>query len=289
MGPRSRMAAPPEVAYRAGPRSRLQTLNPSMNFDQAPPLPPTPAETPAPAAYRPGPRSRMENPPEPAYRAGPRSRLQILNPTLLTNPPPPPPPPEPGVSGGPGGPGGPPSQKNQNITEDDISSFMNQWLEQPPSSSQKTGVTGSNPAPEAPRAPGVPKIIDYAAPAGAPAPSNQGEPVYSSAMAKIRAKRAAKAAEQARQNQPTANQPTANYNSYENQNQTTSGFVDPFNRPLPPRPEKIRENVARGMIEREFNGRSFDNWNRVHARYWKSYMEEMFNELWVSITLIKIF
>merc|ERR1719483_803858 len=113
MGPRSRMAEPPEPAYRAGPRSRLQTLNPSMNFEQAPPLPPTPAETPA-AAYRPGPRSRMENPPEPAYRAGPRSRLQILNPTLLTNPPPPPPPPEPGVSGG------PPSQKNQNITEDDI-------------------------------------------------------------------------------------------------------------------------------------------------------------------------
>ena len=272
MGPRSRMADPPEIAYRAGPRSRLQTLNPSMNFDPAPPLPPTPAETPAPA-YRPGPRSRMENPPEPAYRAGPRSRLQILNPTLLTKPPPPPPPPEPGVSGGPGG---PPSQKNQNITEDDISSFMNQWLEQPPSSSQKTdtGATGLNPAPDA-RAPGVPKIIDYAAPAGAPAP-NQGEPVYSSAMAKIRAKRAAKAAEQARQNQP-ANQP--NYNSYENQN-PTSGFVDPFNRP---RPEKNRENVARGMIEREFNGRSFDNWNRVHARYWKSYMEEMFNELWVSI------
>merc|ERR1712008_104262 len=118
MGPRSRMAEPPEPAYRAGPRSRLQTLNPSMNFEQAPPLPPAPAETPA-AAYRPG----------------PRSRLQILNPTLLTNPPPPPPPPEPGVSGGPGG---PPSQKNQNITEDDISSFMNQWLEQPPSSSQKT-------------------------------------------------------------------------------------------------------------------------------------------------------
>ena len=279
MGPRSRMADPPELAYRAGPRSRLQTLNPSMNFEQAPPLPPAPAETPA---YRPGPRSRMENPPEPAYRAGPRSRLQILNPTLLTNPPPPPPPPEPGVSGG------PPSQKNQNITEDDISSFMNQWLEQPPSSSQETetGVTGLNPAAPAARAPGVPKIIDYAAPPGAPAPlpSNQGEPVYSSAMAKIRAKRAAKAAEQARQNQPTANQPTANYNSYENQNQTTSGFVDPFNRPLPPRPEKIRENVARGMIEREFNGRSFDNWNRVHARYWKSYMEEMFNELWVSIT-----
>ena len=272
MGPRSRMADPPEVAYRAGPRSRLQTLNPSMNFDQAPPLPPTPAETPAPAPYRPGPRSRMENPPEPAYRAGPRSRLQILNPTLLTVPPPPPPPPEPGVSGGPGG---PPSQKNQNITEDDISSFMNQWLEQPPSSSQKTGVTGSNPAPAA-RAPGVPKIIDYAAPAGAPAPlpSNQGEPVYSSAMAKIRAKRAAKAAEQARQNQPAANQPNS-YNSYENQNQTTSGFVDPFNRP---RPENSRVNV-----EREFNGRSFDNWNRVHARYWKSYMEEMFNELWVSI------
>ena len=271
MGPRSRMAVPPEPAYRAGPRSRLQTLNPSMNFDQAPPLPPAPAETPAPA-YRPGPRSRMENPPEPAYRAGPRSRLQILNPTLLSVPPPPPPPPEPGA------PGGPPSQKNQNITEDDISSFMNQWLEQPPSS---TGAMGSNPTPST--QPGVPKIIDYAAPAGAPAPlpSNQGEPVYSSAMAKIRAKRAAKAAEQARQNQP-ANQPAANYNSYENQNQTTSGFVvDPFNRPRGP--EKNRENVARGMIEREFNGRSFDNWNRVHARYWKSYMEEMFNELWVSI------
>ena len=275
MGPRSRMADPPEPAYRAGPRSRLQTLNPSMNFDQVPPpLPPAPAETPAPA-YRPGPRSRMENPPEPAYRAGPRSRLQILNPTLLTKPPPPPPPPEPGVAGGPGG---PPTQKNQNITEDDISSFMNQWLEQPPSSSQETGAMGSNPTPAT--QPGVPKIIDYAAPPGAPAPlpSNQGEPVYSSAMAKIRAKRAAKAAEQARQNQPAAN-----YNSYENQNQTTSGqFVDPFNRPRGP--EKTRENVARGMVEREFNGRNFDNWNRVHARYWKSYMEEMFNELWVSIT-----
>ena len=109
-------------------------------------------------------------------------------------------------------------------------------------------------------------------------------------MAKIRAKRAAKAAEQARQNQNPAN--TSNYNSYENQtgnNQNsgqlpsllTSGFVDPFNRP---RPENFRENVAsRGMIEREFHGKSFDNWNRIHARYWKSYMEEMFSELWVSI------
>ena len=77
MGPRSKMAVQPEVAYRAGPRSRLQMLNPSLTQPPPPPLPPGPEpETPA------------------AYRAGPRSRLQILNPSLLlSNPPPPPPPP----------------------------------------------------------------------------------------------------------------------------------------------------------------------------------------------------
>merc|ERR1719394_509268 len=103
MGPRSRMEHPPEAAYRAGPRSRLQGLNPTMNYDTPPPLPPAQAPDGA-----------------PAYRAGPRSRLHVLNPTLLSQPPPPPP-----ESGGPAG--GAPPQKNQNITDDDISSFMNQW------------------------------------------------------------------------------------------------------------------------------------------------------------------
>ena len=79
MGPRSKMAVQPEVAYRAGPRSRLQVLNPSLTQPPPPPLPPGEPETPA-----------------AAYRAGPRSRLQLLNPSLLlSNPPPPPPPPLP--------------------------------------------------------------------------------------------------------------------------------------------------------------------------------------------------
>jgi hypothetical protein len=105
---------------------------------------------------RPGPRSRMPIPPEPAYRAGPRSRMSALNPGFFAQPPPPPPPPA-------------PAPTTANISELEISSFMNQW------SAEADHHQPNQPQEAAPEA----------------------EPTYSSALAKLRAKKAAKAAQQA--------------------------------------------------------------------------------------------
>ena len=147
------------------------------------------------------------------------------------------------------------SQKKQNITADDISSFMNQWVEQPPTvpeTERNPVASGSNNPVKAP------KVIDHAE-------KIQGEPVYSSALAKLRAKKAARAKQQQQTN--------ANF-SY-NQNQTS---FDSFNH-APARP-----TVASYPPENEkhFLEKSIVSWNRILAKNWSRSMETMFNELWVS-------
>merc|ERR1719219_1908130 len=122
---------------------------------------PPPGNPPAhlPPMHMPPPGATPES--TPAYRPGPKSRLQFLNQSYFNQAPPPPPPPgPPGPPPLPGAGGSmhsmqvPPPQKKQNITQDDISSFMDQWVEQPPTNVYNTG---SNPTP-----PPGPKIIDHA-------------------------------------------------------------------------------------------------------------------------------
>ncbi len=151
-----------------------------------------------------GPRSRMALPPEPAYRAGPRSKLHNLNPALLTSTPPPPPPPLPLPE--------PPKPARQ-VTEDDISSFMNQWQEEAPKQAQP-------------------------------------EPVYSSALAKLRAKKAAR-------------------------QQAKAQIPNLMDLPLQPQisgPEKSSEEV--------FNARPIKAWHDLLEKHWGRYMRDMFEELW---------
>ena len=293
MGPRSKMAAPPEPAYRAGPKSRLQALNPS--FDQPPP---PPQEPPPEAAYRAGPKSRLQmlnpsydiqqGPPPamppmhlpppgappgmppmhlpppgvpppvagstPAYRPGPKSRLQFLNQELFNQAPPPPPP-----SGAPPG-GSMPPQKNQNITQDDISSFMDQWVEQPPTT------TYSNPPPSGP------KIIDHSRRPSQEPPQDQPSAPLNSALAKLRAKKAAKAKQQTGNQYDTGNQ-AANY-SYSQTN------FNSFNPAARSSASDFPSNG--GQTERNFHERSYRSWNMILERNWSYFMEGMFNELWVS-------
>ena len=219
----------PGPSYKPGPRSKM-AVQPQVAYP------------------KPGPRSRMANPPEPAYRAGPRSRLQALNPSLLVNPPPPPPP-EPQTGSNPGPP--------KRVTDDDISSFLHQWVEHPPE---------RNVQPE-------PEVMGG---------NGNGEPVYSSALAKLRAKKAAKNRQSGKGNNPPS--------------LLTTNFLPPENireigkDPLPPRPfedqmhnQRIPEPIIEPRYsEDQFIGRTLKSWSRLLDTHWKTYMDDMFKELWVS-------
>lgn len=218
----------------------------ARKINQQPPLPPTPAgPPPSQRSHVPGPRSRMAVPPEPAYRAGPRSRLTNLNPTLLAATPPPPPPPE-------DQPPAPPAASRNNITDDEISSFMNQWQ-------------GHDEASK---------------------PVAEAAPVYSSALAKLRAKKAAKAKQRGGNQPPPSllslnvenpSQPPPSLLSLNFENPTE--FLPQNFEPLPPRPF---ENVE--VIEKNMHSRIFRAWEKLLERYWPRLMEEMFNEIWVSLS-----
>lgn len=179
-----------------------------------------------------GPRSKMQVQPEVAYRAGPRSRLQSLNPTLLAAAPPPPPPEDPGHA-----PIGVP-------TDDEISNFMSQWTR-----------------PEHEH--GGSQVEQASAPVE--------QPQYSSALAKLRAKKAAKNANkkpvplmQVNTDHMALDQ--APYFEFDQNNSVNENF---------------NKNRA-AEIEGRFSSRSLESWKRIHQRRWDDLMKDMFAELWVS-------
>ena len=193
----------------------------------------SPAPQPAlPPMPKAGPRSKMQVQPEVAYRAGPRSRLQSLNPTLLAAAPPPPPPEDPGHA-----PIGVP-------TDDEISNFMSQWTR-----------------PEHEH--GGSQVEQASAPVE--------QPQYSSALAKLRAKKAAKNANkkpvplmQVNTDHMALDQ--APYFEFDQNNSVNENF---------------NKNRA-AEIEGRFSSRSLESWKRIHQRRWDDLMKDMFAELWVS-------
>ena len=195
-----------------------------------------------------GPRSRMPGPP--GYRPGPRSRA--LNPNMLTARPPPPPPEEP--------------------SKEDISSFMNQYGVDgpPPQVSQPPPNSGGPAGGTVPQYDGT--MITPPSERGSS--SGGGEPAYSSALAKLRAKKAARNAQQG--------------------GNLLSMHPPPFGGPshIPslmdmktaPPASNISERIDR---EAEFNSRFLRRWDDIMHRNWQHCMDKMYDELWVSFIFIQ--